>query len=565
MQSLPAVLVARIFSLGSLRLGLRASHAVREMIRQHLAALQVNLDVHAKLADLLRQLDFFEGMAHPCSVALCTEKRGFQHANQLFVDIGRLVSRNPPPWVARLVCLDVSDAVMLSAPTTRLLNGLITGAPALREVRVRGCHLGDKGMKALEQALLRHKSVRVLDISKNSLEADGLLETLGGCRLEELDVSYNNLDMESMNALVTGLAMSASVHTLRATDMRLSTSVSELWPTALARLPLRELHLQGSVCGAGPLTKIIHGLPATLQVLNLSETFGKCADMGDGLRKVLPRLGLRGLDVSYNDLGRKGITCISEGFVASRDRGLRHLDVSYTHADERGLYRLVSELPMFSALETLQLQGNVAVAENSADDLALWACPGSWQALGRSLHTLDVSNMGMSSTTLRAVAGGLRGAPFLRVLDVGGAKLDFFAAVTLGRAAARMPRLAHLTLNGCETNAEAVREAVRGLHGNTTLRFLGLATCGLRDDGVAALAMALPGLWALELLDLSYNACGEGAAVALYDVTPACSPAMHVCLLGNELRGAAVVRLGTTFYGRFSDRPVARDKQPGRM
>jgi Ran GTPase-activating protein (RanGAP) involved in mRNA processing and transport len=564
MQSLPTVLVARIFSLGSLRLGLRVSHAVRVMIRQHLTALQVNIDGHAKLADLLRQLDFFEGVTRPCTVALRTQMKGFPHANQLFMDISRLVSRNLPPWVERLVCLDVSDSVILSN-TTRLLDGLITGAPALREVRVRGCQLGKKGMKALEQALLRHKSVRVLDISQNNLQAEGLLETLCGCRLEELDVSWNRLEVEGMNALVTGLAMSASVHTLRATDMRPTSAAAELWPTAIARLPLRELHLQGSVCGTGPLTKIIDSLPTTLQVLNLSDTFGQCADMGHGLRKVLPRLRLRGLDVSYNDLGGKGVACISEGFVASGDRGLRHLDVSYTRADERGLYRLVSELPKFSALETLQLQGNVAVAENSADDLALWACPGSWQALGRSLHTLDVSNMGMSSTTLRAVAGGLRGAPFLRVLDVGGAKLDFFAAVTLGRAAARMPRLAHLTLNGCETNAEAVRETVRGLHGNKTLRFLGLATCGLGDDGVAALAVALPGLLALELLDLSYNACGEGAAVALYDVLPTCSAAMHVCLLGNELHSAAVMRLGTTFYGRFSDRPVARDKQPGRV
>jgi Ran GTPase-activating protein (RanGAP) involved in mRNA processing and transport len=527
---------------------------VRRAIQQWVSLLRVRVSSGVRARDVEQLL----ALCDPSSLALVElrvqEERVLQ-VNGLVKDLARAAVS---VWLQRVTCLELPFAVDFSQHDSALLPAVLAAAPRLRVLNVRGCGLGARGMRALYEGVVRHRSVRVLDIGRNELTAEGLLETLAECPVEELDVSWNNLDRGAMVALVTGLAAGRSVRVLRACDMCPKDGISALWADAVGRLPLVELRLAGGVRGQHAIRKVVAALPETLRTLDLSGVNGKFTDLGKALEKALAGLRLERLDVSRNPLGGNGFKALCRGLVAGDVGGLRELDVTRIAAGQVGMLQGLEMLQGATSLRALRVRGN-GVSTPPGEDAA-WAFSGVWRQLRGTLRKLDLGATSMSAGSVGTVARALHGAPLLAELNVGNSTVDGAAAAALGAAVASMPHLRRLSLSGCaqaDEGAVAAVVAALAAGGNTALYSLRLAACSLGDDGTIAVAAALPGLRALASLDLSFNGVGEPSMPALAAAFAAGAPGLWVCVLGNS----ATKLLCDAHPGRCAARLAAGDEE----
>ncbi|KAL6097524.1 lrrc31 [Pungitius sinensis] len=309
---------------------------------------------------------------------------------------------------------------------------------------------------------LSHCDVTATDL----LELATLLHLLP--RLEELDVSWNELIGGCLPALTSHLQQVGGIRALRLCSCRLNAADVTALGEALCSVPLLEvLDLSwNSGVGGVALQCLLGKAPPRLRELHLVACRLTAADAAALAGTVSAVPGLCVLDLSCNPQLAQEV-------------------------DAGGFAALASRLPHAAALAALRLQ-----------DCGLR--PGGLEALGGSLHHL-LSLRELDLSCNKSLAGGLKALTphlahltHLESLDLHLCRLtrsDLEALIQV------LPSMVGLTQLDVSSNQEAggvVEQLVAALP-LPQMRRLPLNSCSLNRDGFTALALAVPALLSVDV------------------------------------------------------------------
>ncbi|KAM9772492.1 NACHT, LRR and PYD domains-containing protein 3-like isoform 5-T7 [Syngnathus typhle] len=281
------------------------------------------------------------------------------------------------------------------APSEEGLLMLLPVVKASRTSLFRGCNLSKKSCKALASVLSSPCSLRELDLSWNDFGDDGLealvaglakpqctlqVLTLWDCELSkkscealasvlsspsslrELDLGYNNLGDDGLEALAAGLAkLQCALQVLKLYGCKLSKKSCEALASVLSSpSSLRELNLSDNDLGDDGLEALAAGLAkpqCALQVLKLEEC--KLSKKScEALASVLSSPGsLSELDLGDNDLRDYGLEALAAG-LAKPQCTLQVLRLKWCNLSKKSCEALASVLSSPGSLRKLNLSRN---------------------------------------------------------------------------------------------------------------------------------------------------------------------------------------------------------------
>lgn len=419
---------------------------------------------------------------------------------------------------------------------------------------------------AFLQRLGKKADSRSLNLAHCDLTATDLLElaTLLQClpRLEEVDLSWNNLIGCSLLSLTSHLQLVGGIRTLRLCSCRLNADDITALGDAMQSVPLLEvLEVSWNVgVGGGGLRGLLGKLPPSLRELHLQAcqlTADDAPQLGD-MVSSLPKLCV--LDVSGNPL-------LAEDTKESVSGGFRHLASSLFNATalsrlvlqgcgltSQSLESLGGTLQQLPALRELDLSCNKDLSGGLSQLTA-------HLALLTRLEILDLHLCSLTHADLQALIQVLPSLSELTELDVSSNK-EVGGVVHSLVSALPLPQFRRLPLNSCSLTMESFtafalavpylssvevswNKVVGGrlallldaLH-LSVIRELRLSSCQLTTDDLNHLAVTCKRgfLSSLRVLDLSYNgpaAAGEawaslfsaGGLVSLEDMDLSLRPA----------------------------------------
>ncbi|KAJ3611323.1 hypothetical protein NHX12_021339 [Muraenolepis orangiensis] len=387
---------------------------------------------------------------------------------------------------------------------------------------------------AFLQRLGKKADSRSLNLAHCDLTATDLLElaTLLQClpRLEEVDLSWNNLIGCSLLSLTSHLQLVGGIRTLRLCSCRLNADDITALGDAMQSVPLLEvLEVSWNVgVGGGGLRGLLGKLPPSLRELHLQAcqlTADDAPQLGD-MVSSLPKLCV--LDVSGNPL-------LAEDTKESVSGGFRHLASSLFNATalsrlvlqgcgltSQSLESLGGTLQQLPALRELDLSCNKDLSGGLSQLTA-------HLALLTRLEILDLHLCSLTHADLQALIQVLPSLSELTELDVSSNK-EVGGVVHSLVSALPLPQFRRLPLNSCSLTMESFTAYV--------IRELRLSSCQLTTDDLNHLAVTCKRgfLSSLRVLDLSYNgpaAAGEawaslfsaGGLVSLEDMDLSLRPA----------------------------------------
>jgi Ran GTPase-activating protein (RanGAP) involved in mRNA processing and transport len=321
-------------------------------------------------------------------------------------------------------------------------------------------NINDAEMALLAKALRANTSLTVLDLSKNTLSAQGttiLLEALRvRPKLKSLNLSFAELGSEASTCLTEALSAYTS---------------------------LTAINFLGN-CGAGEccpdyLIKIVKA-NASLRLLRLTS-YGELPH--GGLAKILQHLPqLAVLDLSRCDLNDSAVIAISEHMKKSKT--LRTINLAFSLAKVGAQKNtLLDALMCNHALHSIRLN---AVHDGGFDDQRL----ADVLSVNTALTSLDFYGNRLSATGVVSIAAAL-------------AHNTSLTSVGLGRT--------HIRSQGAQALAEAL--AV-----NTTLTSIDLRSNAVLPQGAQAIAAALYDNTSLVSINVSKNQIGDSGTQAFADV-----------------------------------------------
>ncbi|XP_077952377.1 leucine-rich repeat-containing protein 31 isoform X2 [Gasterosteus aculeatus] len=356
------------------------------------------------------------------------------------------------------------DRIPEAAEETRPASGAAEAAGGERDGGWgRVCAFLQKlGKKADSRSLrLSHCDLTATDL----LELATLLRLLP--RLEELDVSWNELIGGCLAALTSHLQQVGGIRALRLCSCRLTAADVAALGEALGSVPLLEVLDLSWNRGVGgvALQCLLGKLPPPLRELHLVACRLTAAD-ATALGMVSAAPGLCVLDLSCNPQLAQEV-------------------------DAGGFMALASRLPHAAALATLRLQ-----------DCGLR--PGDLEALGGSLHhlpslrELDLSCNKSLAGGLDALAPHLAHLTHLESLDLHQCRLTHSDLEALIQV---LPCLVGLTQLDVSSNQEAggVADRLVAALPLPQMRRLPLNSCSLNRDSFTALALAVPCLLSVDV------------------------------------------------------------------
>ncbi|XP_067433788.1 leucine-rich repeat-containing protein 31 [Thunnus thynnus] len=325
------------------------------------------------------------------------------------------------------------------------------------------------GKKADSRSLsLAHCDLTATDL----LELATLLQFLP--RLEEMDVSWNELIGGCLRALTSHLQHAGGIRTLRLCSCRLNADDITALGEALGCVPLLEildLSWNGGV-GGGALQGLLGKLPPPLRELHLVAcqlTAADAAALG-GMVSDLSRLCV--LDVSCNPQLTQEVDTSGGGSGG----GFRELAAALSHA---------------SSLSTLRLQACGLTAD------CLDALGGSLRCLP-SLRELDLSCNKSLAGGLSRLTLHLSHLTHLESLDLHLCCLTLADLEALIQVLPSLTALSELDVSSNKEAGAAVGSLVSALP-LTQMRRLPLNSCSLNDESLTALALVVPYLRSLDV------------------------------------------------------------------
>ncbi|XP_037098598.1 protein NLRC5-like isoform X4 [Syngnathus acus] len=446
----------------------------------------------------------------------------------------------------------------LSKKSCEALAFVLSSPCSLRELELSCNDLGDDGLEALAAGLAKPQcTLQVLELeqcelSKKSCEA--LASVLSSpCSLRKLDLGWNDLGNDGLEALAAGLAKpQCTLQVLALEKCNLSKKSCEALASVLSSpCSLRELDLGENDLRDDGLEALAAGLAkpqCTLQVLRLRhcELSKKSCE---ALASVLSSPGsLKELKLGDNDLGDDGLEALAAG-LAKPQCTLQVLKLKSCNLSKKSCEALASVLSSPCSLRRLDLSNNdlgdnrlealaagLAKPQCTLQVLALQLCrlsKKSCEALASvlsspgSLRELDLSANDLRDDGLEALAAGLaKPQCTLQVLALQGCKLSKKSCEALASVLSSPCSLRELDLSCNDLYDDGLEALVAGLaKPQCTLQVLGLINCKLSKKGCKALASVLSSPCSLRRLDLSYNdLCDDGLeALAAGLAKPQCT------------------------------------------
>ncbi|KAE9362274.1 hypothetical protein PF008_g261 [Phytophthora fragariae] len=460
--------------------------------------------------------------SHPCGTAYLSGCNVIETREGIFMDAGMLPSD--------IVEEDFVGG-RISGPTATSGRGVST---KVRELDLRGCHIGLDSVTQLSRGLTSNRFVTTLSLSGNHLQDGDMVLLASGlvhntCLLE-LTLSYNVIGEVGSISLAKALAVNSHLRLLDLMHNRIGKDgiIPWLGDTLRVNYALRELKLSHNTIGDKKTVDLLQSL-SPKQVTEEE------------------RLKAR---------------------IASRRRHTTMADGSEPHDDSE---------PFNSTLRTLLLS-NTGISDEASTHLA------HMLTYTRSMTHLDISCNEFTSEGNIAIARGLQHNSSLRCLNYRENKLDEPAALallralkmhsfvetalfqdcfgsesTVGSALCQFVKttrsLATLDLSHCPLEPPGVVEFYYALAENTSLHSIDLTCSGLKSDSAAGiLAKSLQQNSTLTFVNLSYNEITLRGCKLLRDGVAARSETAARLVMSLEGNSGEKCPTGTVITGGM--RPV---------
>ncbi|XP_064818739.1 NACHT, LRR and PYD domains-containing protein 5-like isoform X2 [Oncorhynchus masou masou] len=310
-----------------------------------------------------------------------------------------------------------------------LTSALQTPNSPVRELDLSYNDLGDRGVEllcvGLTSPLCNIQTLVLVDckITHESCEIlTSALQTpqLYNSPLRELDLSYNDLGDRGVELLCVGLTSPlCNIQTLVLVDCKITYESCETLASALQtpNSPLRELDLSYNDLGDRGVELLCVGLTSPLcniQTLVLAEcylTYESCETLASALQT--PNSPLRELDLSYNDLGDRGVELLCVGLTSPL------CNIQTLVLGQCGLTEgCCSDLASVLSLPNSQLN-QLELRDNDLQDSGVTLLSAGLEDPDCKLHTLGLSGCLVTEEGCAALSSALRSNPsHLNELDL---------------------------------------------------------------------------------------------------------------------------------------------------
>ncbi|XP_058600723.1 NACHT, LRR and PYD domains-containing protein 12-like isoform X2 [Onychostoma macrolepis] len=448
----------------------------------------------------------------------------------------------------------IKGAKLSSSQCSAIVFALLTSEKKLDEFDINKIGSGNNKLQVFQKLLPVIKESRSVQLSKCGVTDEGCAALASALRsnpsnLRELDLSGNKLGVSGV-MLLSGVIQNllCKLEILRFRDCGVTDEGCAALASALRSNPshLRELDLSGSKLGDSSMklfSAVLANPHCKLEKLWLSDcciTDEGCVALDSALRSNPSHL--RELDLTGNKLGDSGVMLLS-GVIQNLLCKLEILRLSNCGLKVEGCAALGSALRSNpSHLRELDLSGSKLRDSSMKLFSAVLANPHC------KLEKLWLSNCAVTVEGCAALASALRSNPsHLRELDLSGSKLGnsgmkFLSAVLENPHC----KLEILWLNNCGVTGEGCAALASALRSNPShlreldltenklgnsdmkllfavlanphckLEILGLRSCGVTDEGCAALVSALRSNPShLRYLNLSGNKLSESGEKCL--------------------------------------------------
>ena len=346
---------------------------------------------------------------------------------------------------------------------------------SITQLRLQCWRLNDDGITALLQALQYKENLhnlRVLAIQYNLLNGAHvtlLASVLKACtRLTGADLSFKNIDSDSMNCLADGL-------------------------TSLLYLKKLILNCEGSTPGA--ITVLLDGLQHLNGNLNLRFAHLSVSDvveLGRGLVQLTIN-GVHKLNIHYSSICAEGTSALASGLPKLTK--LEYLDLSHNNIDDDGGNSLATGIKHFHRLRFLGLSHN------------------------------DIGPCGSTSW-----AGAIACLKKLTFLNLEHNNIGPEGATALAAALQHHRNLKKLNLSHNNIGPEGATALAAALQHHRNLRKLNLSCNNIGPEGAISLANILHHLVNLFKLLLSSNNIDLASAIAVITALKNCQRCHTVCI-----------------------------------
>lgn len=341
--------------------------------------------------------------------------------------------------------------------------------------------------------------------------------------LEEADsLPFLNLSISSYSAALPAVRAIASSTHLKEARLALEgddEGVGLLCRAAiLPNVSIEALRLDLKECSDGGIEQVADVLTAKRNLKQLSLQLNNVGQEGAvHLAKVLCNPSLEEfsiyatqLDLHDRCIGDRGVSILC-GTMLQWSSSLRTLCVAQNGITREGVGHIIDALHSNVTVTTLDLSSNRIDSEGAlllAEHLQAACCV-------LKVVVLD-GNHEIGNDGAKAIALALCGNSTLRTLGLRSCGIGRMGAERFATTLSQNQTLQELVLRGnVDVGDNAVEMISRGLKANASLLQLDLSSCGVGDEGCAYLADALMHNQMLHSLQLHRNHIGDGGLVAL--------------------------------------------------
>ena len=386
-------------------------------------------------------------------------------------------------------CKAISDALMVNR-SLRLLDihdnpisaGVVHIAESLKqnhsllEINLGRCGISEEGCKAIGDALIVNRSLQVLDLRGNPISADvvHIAESLKqNHSLLEINLGRCGISEEGCKAIGDALMVNRS---------------------------LQVLELHGNPISAGVI-HIAESLKRNHSLIELN--LGNCGTSEEGFKAVcealmVGRRSLQVLDLHENSIEEKRCKAIGDALVV--DMSVEVLDQCHNPISA-GAIHVAGSLKYNHSLLKLNLR-NCDISEKGGKDI------GDALMVNRSLQVLDLYDNPISAGVVH-IAESLKHNHSLLKLNLRNCDISQEGGKAIGNALMVNRSLQVLDLHGNPISAGVVHIA-ESLNCNHSLREINLSDCRISEEGGKAIGDALMVNRSLQVLDLHGNPISAG-------------------------------------------------------
>ncbi|XP_077321225.1 NACHT, LRR and PYD domains-containing protein 3-like [Lithobates pipiens] len=382
-------------------------------------------------------------------------------------------------------CRETEEVILHSCDIqSEGLRKLIPALYSIKSLNLYNNQLTDSSCPHLASGIRNNKTLRTLNLSKNTLEGPhfrDLMEALTTSKIEELQLSYNRLTDSSCAHLASGIRYNQTLRTLDLYGNNLEgpcfiNLMEALTKSQIETLQLSSNHLTGSSCPhlasgirnnqklrilnlswnnlEGPYFSDLMAALTTsqikeLQLYNTLLTNSSCLHLASGIRN---NQTLRTLDLSNNGVGGPHFRDLMEALTTSQIEKL-HLNNCYLMGNY--CYQLASGIRNNQALRTLSLSDNNLEGPPFIDMM---------EALPTSrIEELHLDRNQLTDSSCPHLASGIRNNQTLRILNLSGNNLkgphfrDLMAALPTSRIEELQLDKNNLTDSSCPHLASGIR------------------------------------------------------------------------------------------------------------